>query len=233
MLREFDSILKKAATAKGLLVIILSLLIGIFIWRNFNFLTEVTFSIKNPAASTSSQQPKESTNTRVDKLPQLSIGKVILPPAPKSLPAIMVFEISNPGTGTTNNIHISLDLGSAIVTAFEIIGANSIDNQQALLGTSILSTSIDKIGPSEHVFLYVQCSQPIFDKITISSPDVFSPVELLFNTYIKNNQHNNSTEPDGFRILLYFVLGTFIIVMGIYMTLLLITFLNKHIWPKA
>ena len=221
MLKEFDSILKKMATAKGLLILLLVALFGIFVWKNFNFLTEVTFSIKNPGATNPSQVANASAVSKHSTFPQLAIGKVILPPAPKELPTIIVFEIDNPGTGVTNNIRISLDLGSAKAIGYEVLGANKLESQQNSLGTSIIGTVIDKIGPGEHAYFYVHCSQPTFTKISLSSPDVFGSVEYDYKKYRSSYE---SDHPDKFKTFLYVLFGIFIMVMGIYFTAMLIQF---------
>lgn len=230
MLKEVDSLLKKAATAKGLLVILLSIFIGIFVWRNFNFLTEITFSIKKPTSTSASQTQKESTNSKSSSNPQLEFGKIILPPAPKELPAIMVFEIANPGTGETNNIRVSLDLGSSRALGYEILGAKIADPLQPILGTSMLTTIIEKIGPTEHAYLYVYCSQPSFSRITASSPDVHGSIEYKYSDI---NSSKDSENASDFKTFLYVILSIFIVVMGIYFTILLIQILDKYLWPKS
>lgn len=222
--------LKKAASAKGLLVILLAVFIGIFVWRNFNFLTEITFSIKNPVQAAAIQPTKEIKRSNFTPYPELGIGKVLLPPAPKDLPSIMVFEINNPGTGETKNIRVSLDLGSSKVIGFEIIGANNSESKQPVLGTSMLTTTIDKIGPAEHAYLYIHCSEPVFRKLTVSSPDVFNSVEKTYNDANSNSGSDNNL---NFNTFLYIVFGFFIVVMTLYFTFLLIGFLNKYVWPKS
>jgi hypothetical protein len=60
-------------------------------WYNLDFLTEVSFTIKNAERKT------EVSITTPDEqkigVPQLALGDIILPPASKSLPSFVVFEI--------------------------------------------------------------------------------------------------------------------------------------------
>jgi len=175
MTPELNELLKKIATAKGITALLIIAFLAIFIWRNLDFLTEVTFTLRKPDTKTEAKATE--TQKKNAGVPQLVIGEVMLPPSPRKLPYFAVFEIKNSGSVPTTNVRVALDFGAAKVVAYEVIGPKTEEVSGSDSGQSIIKLDIAQLGPKESAYLYVQTSNPSFKSIALSSSDTSSVVE--------------------------------------------------------
>lgn len=223
MTPEIKEFLKWLATAKGLTVALILVFMAIFVWRNIDFITEISFTLHKPDQTKSSPEARKEIKAKNEGIPMLAVGMVIVPPAPRGLPSIVVFEIKNPGTGITHNVRVSIDLGSAKLIGYEVLGLRPDQSSGTTAGTSLLNIQLEEIGPKESIYVYAQTSTPTFQKIVLSSTDLVSPITYSYDNFREGSSNNH----DGFFAFLDFLGGSFLLVMSVYLTLVLITWLNK------
>ena len=225
-MEDIKKLLGQVANAKIITLIIIGIFIGILIWKNSDFISEVSFTIKNGTdASKTKKLSKEENKSHLQS--NLVINKILLPPSPEKLPSIIVIEIKNIGNTSALNIKINIDLGIAQVIGYEIIGFNTKDITNNVSNTSILNISLEEIRPNENGYIYLHTNIPIFKNISISSKDTDKTNSLTLNEYIQNNsiiKNGNGITMSGF---LEFLLGLFILIMSGYFTMVLINYLNK------
>lgn len=225
MTPEIQEILKKISSAKGLTVLLVVVFLSIFVWKNLDFLTEISFTFKN--SNQESVSTKKGENKKEHGVPRLELGEIILPPIPVKLPSVVVFEVKNPGTATVVNAHISIDYGAAKVISYEVLGPRKEEYSIAPPEQSIITIELKKLRPNESVYIYAHTSFPSFKRISLSSENVNSETIYTYNNYL--NQKSTGVTPT-FNGFLFFLLGGFILVMTIFSTAVLISKLNK--WLK-
>jgi len=226
-LEEIKKLLKQVASAKIVTLIIIGIFIGIAIWKNSDFISEVSFTIKNDVNSTSITKKVSGEKNKIHLHSNLIINKILLPPNPNKLPSIIVIEIKNIGKASAMDVKINIDLGIAKVINYELLGFEAKNLTNKTLNTSILNIVIKEIRPKENGYIYLHTNIPIFKHISISSKDTDQTVNLTLNEYLRENittKKYNGITMIGF---LEFLLGVFILVMSVYFTLLLINYLNK------
>lgn len=222
MTPEINELLKKIATAKGITAVLVIVFLGIFVWRNLDFLTEVSFTMKKPETKAETKSTGSKQNN--SGVPQLSLGEIILPPSPRKLPSFAVFEIKNPGSAPTTHVRVAIDFGVAKVMAYEVIGPKQEDVSGSDPEQSVLNLDIAQLRPEESAYVYVQTNNPSFKKIALSSSDTTPVVVYTYRDFL---EAKDSSSSPGFRGYLFFLLGGFLLVMAIYFTVAIIQKLNK------
>lgn len=222
MTPEINELLKKIATAKGITAVLIIVFLAIFVWRNLDFLTEVSFTMKKSDTKVESKNASSKQNN--SGIPQLSLGEIILSPIPRKLPSFAVFEIKNPGSAPTTHIRVAINFGVAKVVAYEVIGPKQEDVKGSDPEQSVLNLDIAQLRPQESAYIYVQTSTPSFKKIALSSSDTTTVIEYTYRDFLESK---DSSRPPAFTSYLFFLLGSFLLVMTIYFTVALIQKLNK------
>ena len=227
-LEDIKKLLEQVANAKIITLIIIGIFIGIAIWKNSDFISEVHFTIKNATDTSSTKKISNLEENKHHLKSNLIIDKILLPPSPKKLPSIIVIGIKNIGKASALNVKINIDLGIAQVIEYEIIGFNTKDTANNVLKTSVLNIFLEEIRPNENGYIYLHTNIPIFKNISISSTDTDKINSLTLNEYLQNT--NIITEHNGITMsgFLEFLLGVFILIMSGYFTILLISYLNKR-----
>ena len=227
-MEDIKKLLSHVANAKIITIIVVIIFIGIIIWKNSDFISEVSFTIKNDKnTEVTKKLSKEDEKNKNHLESKLIISKILLPPSPEKLPSIIVVEISNIGKASALDVKINIDLGIAKVIGYEVIGFNSENVPSNLSKTSIINIPLKEIRPNENGYIYLHTNTPIFKNISISSKDIEKTYSVNLQEYLqKNHKAKNSTGPT--------ISGTFEVmtmifmwIMGAYFTLLLINYLNK------
>lgn len=221
MTPEINEFIKKVSTAKGITVLLILFFLALFVWKNLDFLTEVSFTFKKEETTKVDSSTKKETSNGI---PQLELGKILIPPSPEKLPSIVVFEIKNPGSAITKEAHINIDLGAAKVIEYEIIGPKEEDVKTSGTNKSILNIDIKQVRPHESIYLYLHTSIPTFKKISTSSENTLGVKDFTLNDFLSKEEDKSSPSFSGF---LLFLLGGFILVMSFYFTIILISKLNR------
>ena len=78
MTEEFNNFLKRVGTAKGLTVILIVVFLGLFVWKNIDFLTEISFTLKKQEPSISSAKP-DTPDEKSSGIPTTNSRKMFEP----------------------------------------------------------------------------------------------------------------------------------------------------------
>ncbi len=217
MEKEIAKILRRISTSKWIILAFISGIIAIFVWINFDFLTEVSFTLRKDAQTPTAEEKSDDDKPNTARL---VLGDIILPPNPERLPSIVVFEIKNPSGDSASNVRISIDYGASKVIAYEILGPSTDEVMVSESGRSILNIDIAQVRPHESAYIYAQTSIPTFRKITVSSETTSSVIDYTIKDHNDKVQPNN--KPIKFQEFLWFLFGGFIVVMSVFFTYVLI-----------
>ncbi|MCB4758077.1 MAG: hypothetical protein LGB02_01695 [Sulfurovum sp.] len=227
-MEDIKKLLGQVANAKIITLIIVIIFIGIIIWKNSDFISEVSFTIKNDTnTSITKKLSKAQKEDKSHLHSNLVINNILLPPSPEKLPSILVIEIKNIGKASALDIKINIDLGIAQIKGYEIIGFDTSDITNKISKTSVLNILLKEIRPNESGYIYLHTNAPIFKNISISSKDIERTTSINLQEYLQTNgKIGHSTGPT--------ISGTFEVmtmifmwIMGGYFTLLVIVYLNK------
>jgi hypothetical protein len=75
-MENFDKILNKITTTKGIMVLIIAAALAFFIYKNFDFITEITFKIDRPKVIEKSVAPGEKISKNTTTQDSISIPVV-------------------------------------------------------------------------------------------------------------------------------------------------------------
>ncbi len=230
--RDFLDLVKKLLKVKWILIIFFAVFLGIFVGRNFKFLSEVTFTLKNPGITTkiTKEEPVKEAQTCC---PHLKIGQVLVPPTPEKLPVIVVFEVRNSGEAIARQVRVFIDFGSSKVIAYEVIGPRKDFVSGSEPGRSVINLEIKYLHPHESAYIYAQTSHAVFSQIVLSSSDTLSAIEYNYSNYLaktKIKTRRDGAMPDWFVTFLYILAAAVLVTFTIYFVLVLIEKFNK--WLK-
>lgn len=213
MTPEINKFFKILSSAKGIVLALVILILGIFIWNNLDFMSEVTFTIKNEATGDSKKEAKA----------YLDFGSIFIPPSPKHLPTIIVFEVKNPSDVVSRNARINIDLGTSKAIDYEVIGPNVNDVSKTTPGTSLINIDLKLIRPHESAFIYIQSTNSTFKRISISSDTSDYTKDFTLNDYLTRD---NTSKPTALDMLL-FVIGTTALLFFIFIMVGVARKINK------
>ncbi len=223
MTPEINELIKKITSAKGVTALLVFFFLGVFIWKNLDFLTEVSFTFKRDNVS---EEQVSSDKEEASGVAQLDFGQTIVPPSPEKLPSIVVFEIQNPGSALTENVRVNIDLGVTKSIGHEVIGPKASEVSASEAGKPILNVDIKQLRPRESAYIYIHTTEPTFKRVAISSSNTTGVKELTLGEFMNVESGSRPT----FSGFLLFLAGGFLLVMSAFFTLALISKLNK--WMK-
>jgi hypothetical protein len=227
-LEDIKKLFNQVANAKVITLIIVGIFVGILIWKNSDFISEVSITIKNDknteiAKKTSKENQKKKSHLQSD----LTISDILLPPHSEKLPSIIVIEINNIGKASALNVKINIDLGIAKIIEYEVIGFSSDSIPNNLSQTSIINISLKEIRPKENGYIYLHTNAPIFKNISISSKDIEKIYSISLREYLQKNNTAQYFKGPTISGTLEVMTIFFMWVMGIYFTLLLIAYISS------
>lgn len=149
------NILRRILKAKSLATIIVVSLVAIFIWKNSDFITKVSFTISNDQQNISGPNKENDSSSGRNEYYNLDFGQIYLPPKSNTLPSIIVFEIKNTGNTVLNNIHIMLDMGSTKAIKYEIVGGEMGSSNSGDVNNSIANFDIKNLHPKNSLYLHI------------------------------------------------------------------------------
>jgi len=218
---EINDFLKKITTAKGVVVLLVAIGIAIFVWHNFNFLTEVTFTIKNHDSNATSAIPKKDSEKTTGYV-HIELEKAFVPPATKNIPSVMFFKIVNNGNKDASSLRVFVDIGAAKIYRYETIGASKITSDFDQ-NASVIGLNIDTLRANENIYICLETSSPEFSKLVVSSPDMPTPLNIDKIASLSSNTDNTGITFIG---ALKFLLFMLLLIFSFYLLFVLIRKLN-------
>ena len=227
-MEHFTSILQKIATAKVIVVLIIAAALAFFIYKNFDFITEITFKIDRPKNLEKAHTPGENTTKGASSRHSLSIPVVQSTPSAFKIPSYFYAEIRNDGPDSAKEVEIIADLGKAQADQIDVKPSDKCTFTSGTKSSSILRINCTEVAAHESVYLYALTSLPTFQKIIVRAQSSVSPIE-----YSLSDSH---TEKDssiflssGMKGFLQFMAGAIIFVFCVYFVVVAILLMNKKL----
>jgi len=219
---KFLKSLERLATAKGIVVLVIVLLVVFFTYKNLDFITEVTFKVDRPSGT---NEPPADPNFRAqeNRKASFSIVGAQLTPVDFALPVSFYAELRNDGFAT-GGVEVMVDFGRAAVDTFEIRPANGYTLISGGIQQNTLKVQFPSVARDESVHLYALLTMPTFREVVANPIGEGLQSRLTYDAYIARS--SSRWLSSDFRVFLQFVAGGIIIVMAIYLTYVLIAKLS-------
>ena len=232
-MENFLKTIERLANLKGIAALLVVLLLSYFVYRNFDFISEITFKVDKPKKEhqvDSLKKPMMTTQPgqQLQKggYAELELLNLQLSPVDFNLPNFFYFELHNKGTAPAQNLVVRIDLGKATVKEIEITCSDTYEILSNDLSTSIIKAALSSIAQEESAYFYLLLSTPTFKKIIASAENI--PLDLIYSV---DNYRDNSSETEfvssNLMSFLRFAFGAAVGVFGIYFIVVIITLLNR------
>lgn len=240
-MRDLPKIIEKLTNAKAISVLIIIGIVAFFVYKNFNFITEITFKIDKGIQKQAKhrESPSEMDNAKPSMKPEkkeepsyspyIYIRRVSLTPTAFDIPSSLYFEISNTWNKPTKNTIISIDLGRSQIVEIDWRPKSYCSTEGEIKGQSFIRINSSGIPAKESVYVHALISAPHFRKIIINSEDMTYPREFEYENLEKDTTPKEDRFfSSSFMTFLKIILGVAIIVFGIYFTIIFISIVNRR-----
>jgi len=237
-MHKFLKTIEKLANAKGIAALLLIIIVLIFIYKNFDFLTEITFKVNKPNIPTPIQQEpykgeQKIVETKVkDKKIEkssfvtMAIKNIQLSPVDFKLPTYFYYEILNTGSQNAYIVEMTVDLGEAVMHKFEIRSISNFNVVTADSGNNLVKVIFDSLNVNESIYCYFLLTMPSFKKINLTSPSMFSDVCYTYDNF-QEQDTSKGFFSKGFFVFLQVVLCGVILTFSICFVVVVILLLNR------
>lgn len=240
-MKELPKLIEKLANTKAIIVLLIIGVVAFFVYKNFDFITEITFKIdrgphkavEEPDKPSKEKEPlPDSIPDQEEKRPYspfIAISNLYLTPTAFDIPTSLYFEVSNTGNSPTKNTNILLDLGRAQVVQFDCKPKQYCEVDGEVKGQSLIKIRCSSIPGKETLYVNVLLSAPFFRKIVINSEDLRIPKEIEYEEMIKKGGHQEQKFfSSSFMTFLKIVLGGAILVFAGYFVIATILLLSRY-----
>ena len=149
---KFLKQLERLATARGIVALLILLVLAFFVYKNFDFISEITFKLDRPKEPPPAEQERR-TETRppieADSA-SVKIRNVQASPVDFSLPVYFYVEFTNEGS-TAGRAEVMVDFGRANIESYEIRPTGLAALVSGGEGTNTLKLYLDSVGEDETV----------------------------------------------------------------------------------
>jgi hypothetical protein len=230
-MEHFFNILQKIATAKGTVVLIVAAFLAFFVYKNFDFMTEITFKIDRPKSTTEVQHAKESNSKKSTSKKNTTtnyflFADVQVTPSAFNIPSYIYAEVRNAGSDLVREVEIVIDLGKAQAEQADIKPSDKCSFSQNVKGESIVRVKCSEVTANESIYFYALTSMPIFQKIIVSSSGSVSPIQYSWSNILEKKESSSLLSP-GTIGFLWFLVCAVIFVFSVYFIIVAIVFMNK------
>ena len=216
---SFLRAVERLATAKGITTLLVIALVGFFVWRNVDVISEVTFRIDRTPA----ERRADSVSAVRDSASHgfFQVQRAQLVPVDFKLPSAFYAEVENTGQ-QAGALELLADFGSASIEQFEVLPSQNVQILSGGTGANTLKLHIPHVSPEERVYLYALLTVPSVRAL------VATAVGGTRNSLTSSDlQTTGEARRSGFREFLTVLFGFFLTVMSIYFTVVLIRVLNR------
>lgn len=215
MLSKYSNLIDKILTGKAIIVIIMLGTTAFFVYKNLDFITEITFKVDRPVDKKNVNKQSKTTG-----IPHLELISVQVPPVQTKLQSSLSIEIQNTGSSSAENVEVLVDLSKSLASEYEIVSPNNYKIISEPTNTNIIKFTVEKLNQHESIYLYALLSSPFYNKIVINADNINSAI-------VHNYKDNIKSESSGFVTLFKIIAGVFIVVISVMLLFWMCTFLNK------
>jgi hypothetical protein len=225
-MEHFTKILEKIATAKGIVVLIIAATLAFFVYKNFDFMTEVTFKIDRPKVAANPKTLEGHTTKGTPSQYSLSMPVVQVTPSAFRIPSYFYAEIRNAGPDSAKDVEIIADLGKAQADQVDVNPSDRCFFSSDTRGSSILRIQCTEVSAREAVYVYALTTLPTFQEIIVCARASVSPIEYSWSDSQLERRNSGFLSSTMIRFL-QFMTGALILVFCVYFAWLAIVLLNK------
>lgn len=216
---------EKLATTKGIIALIILCLVAFFVYRNFDFITEITFKVDR---GKSKQEPSQVEKAKPKKrgAASIEIRNVQLSPIDFKLPNYFYFELHNSGSIPLEHISLTVDLGKANLKDYEIRSSSGYNLVSGGKDSNIIKLVFDLMNPDESVYVYTLLTAANFKKIVVNSDDITNTLSYTIDDLAKD-AGNSRFFSGGLITFFKIIFAIVVIVFVIYAVIVVISNLNR------
>jgi len=218
-------ILEKLATTKVIITLIILCIVAFFVYRNFDFITEITFKVDRGKSRPESTQAEKTKQKKIGTA-SIEIRNVQLSPVDFKLPNYFYFELHNNGSLPLERINLTIDLGKANLKDYEIRSSSSYDLVSVGKDSNIIKMVFDSLNPNESVYVYTLLTSANFRKIVVNSDDITNTLSYTIDDMAKD-AGNSRFFSSGMIIFFRIIFALVVIVFVIYAVIVVISNLNR------
>ena len=201
--------IERLATGKIIIVLILLATVAVFIYKNFDFITEITFKVDRQ--STGAANKERTVKSKKSAFTDLEIADLQITPFESRLPSYLFFEVKNTGNASASSINLYIDAGRAKIIDCELSPAESTQIIAGGKNANISKFLINSLNVDETVYVYCQLSAPVFNTISLNSENLPSTSTLKFSD-VKNSGSSMGLINGNFMTFLRLLFGAFILI---------------------
>jgi|GEM_PF-5486065 len=185
-IEKISAFLHKLANAKIITLILILGVSGFFVYKNFEFITEITFKVERPNDLTKQSPAKDERY----KYTNITINAT-LTPLQFDIPSYFLVEVTNSGPAVATNIETLIDLGRSKITSLDIkpkdrcsISSGNIDSSEPI------RVVCKTLNVGESLYIYSLLSEATYRNILVSSPSLSQSVSETKIESLSGNKTN-------------------------------------------
>jgi len=222
---KLTKILEKLATTKVIIALIILCLVAFFVYRNFDFITEITFKVDRGKSRPEPTQVEKAKQKKIGTA-SIEIRNVQLSPVDFKLPNYFYFELHNNGSVPLERINLTVDLGKANLKDYEIRSSSSYNLVSGEKDSNIIKMVFDSMNPSESVYVYTLLTSANFKKIVVNSDDITNTLSYSIDDMAKDTG-NSRFFSSGMITFFKIIFALIVIVFVVYAVIVVISNLNR------
>ena len=174
-IEKISAFLHRLATAKVITILLILGVAAFFIYKNFDFITEVTFKVDHPKATTPQTQAYDDRF----KWAHINVDATLIP-LQFDIPSYFLVSVKNIGPAIAKHLEVSIDLGRARITSIDIKPKDRCTISSGNAGTAgPIRVVCQIVNVDDAVYIYSLLSEPTFRSVVVTSPNLSQPISVL------------------------------------------------------
>lgn len=219
---------EKLANLKGIVVLLCLIFLGVFVARNWDFVTDVTFHIAHPGEDqeervTEGGEKEEEAGATI----YANIERVRVCQMDFELPCYFLAEIRNTGRYDPTDLEVVVDFGRAGLRDFEVRPRFNLTLEVDSAG-GVLRLTRRSLEPRQSLYIYALTSQPGFGSISVYTGGELRE-RLTYQDFQSQEDPESGGVPEKFVEFLWVLAGMIVVVMVIWGLIVGIHKLNEMV----
>lgn len=211
-IEKISAFLQKLSTAKVITALLILGAAAFFIYKNFDFITEITFKVDHPKTSAPQTQAYEDRF----KWASIEVGTTLIP-LQFDIPSYFLVSVKNTGPAIAKHLEVSIDLGRARITSIDIKPKDRCAISSGSAGTADpIRVVCQIVNVGDSVYIYSLLSEPSFRNVVVTSPNLSRPISVL-NSGRPPTNHNDITFGDVILFSVEAIVFIGIVIIGWYL----------------
>jgi hypothetical protein len=173
--KVIERILRRLATGKGIALVVALAILAFFLYKNFDFVTEVTFKVdrgqQNPPTAKSPGEVDAKAKKHLVTPALIVLKRVDIPPGGLELPPYLLAEFRNIGDRVSANVELIIDLGPSRYERAVVRPRDKCSLAEPSLDASQIRVRCNGLLGGESVFVQAVLSLAVLERILIAMGD--------------------------------------------------------------